>query len=293
MRRAAALAIAVAVAVALGCVAWQAPVEGAASGEPVAAPRAQSAAVDARQVPEAVPALAKGSMQEPLVPWAPPASLQGTVADGAWRVDAQGRLVVDRALRRRFDYWLTAVGEWSPEAIGARVLDEARRDLPPQGLQELNALWQRYVGLQGHPWQRAVRPADPTSWRPALEERQQVRRQVLGAVAAAAFYGDEEQLLWRQVLAFEAGAAVPQAEPPAPPEHPQAAARVAAVEAAWAHWEERLAQARDMQARLRAAPELSDAQREQAAQAWLAAHFTPAELPRVRALAGLAPGAGD
>jgi lipase chaperone LimK len=222
-----------------------------------------------------------------------PASLQDTEADGGWRADARGNLVVERAVRRRLDYWLSAVGEWRPDEIGARVLAAARRDLPPPAAAQLQTLWAHYVDLQRHAWQRAVQPADPASWRAALEERQSVRRQLLGRDWAEAFYADEEQALWAEILAWESGKAKPVAEAPAVPEHPQAAQRVADVQTQWAQWERRLDEARGEVARLRAARELSEPQRDQAVEAWLAQRFTGSEQLRVRALLGLArvPGA--
>lgn len=218
-----------------------------------------------------------------------PASLQDTEADGAWRADARGNLLVERAVRRRLDYWLSAVGEWQPDEIGARVLAAARRDLPAPAAAQLQLLWAHYVDLQRHAWQRAVQPADPASWRAALEERQSVRRQLLGRDWAEAFYADEEQALWAEILAWESGKAKPVAEAPAVPEHPQAAQRVADVQAQWVQWERRLDEARGEVARLRAARELSEPQRDQAVEAWLAQRFTGSEQLRVRALLGLAP----
>lgn len=289
MKRAAGLAVAVATAlgIAAGCVGWQpAPRSGdgaaAAPVGPAMAPAASGA--DVAQV-DPTPA-ARGTPAS--AAQAQPASLRDTEADGAWRADAQGHLVVDRALRRRFDYALSAIGEWSAEMIGTQLLDSARRELPPGAVLELQALWQRYVELQRYGWQRAVRPADPSSWRPALEERQSVRRQLLGVAAADAFFGDEEQLLWRQVLALESGQTAPQEAAPAVPEHPQAVQRVAEVEAAWADWEQRLAAARRELQRLRAAPELSGPQRDEAMSRWLAGHFSPGEQRRAQALLGLA-----
>ena len=222
-----------------------------------------------------------------------PSSLQGTEPDGGWRADARGHLIVERALRRRFDYWLSAVGEWKPDEIGARVLEAARHDLPPAAVAQLQLLWARYVELQRHAWQRAVQPAEPGSWRPALEERQSVRRQLLAREAADAFYAEEEQALWADILAWEGGRmARPLADAPTATEHPQAAQRVADVQAQWAHWERRVDEARGEIARLRAARELSELQRGQAVDAWLAPRFNGSEQLRVRALLGLAPAPG-
>jgi lipase chaperone LimK len=239
----------------------------------------------------AVPAALSPQRVEAFDPGAPlstlPASLRDTEADGSWRADARGHLVLERAVRRRFDYWLSALGEATPEALAPRVLEAARRELPTLAADEVADLWARYLALQRHAWQRAVQPADPASWRTALEERQSVRRQTLGREAAEAFYGDEERALWDEILAREAGRPAPaQAEVQAP-EHPQAAERVAEVEAQWADWERRLAAARVELARLRGAPELSAPQRAAAVDTWLARHFKAGEQIRVRALLGL------
>lgn len=287
MKPAAALVIAVAVAAA--CVAWP-PREPAPA--PVAVAFAPAHGTDPAEVqsagsPPAMPVPAPDAAVPVL-----PASLQGTQADGAWRADAQGRLVVDRALRRRLDYWLSTVGELAPEVIGQRMLAAAASELPPPALQDLQAVWDRYLGLQRHAWQRVVLPADPSSWRPALEERQSVRRQRLGRAAAEAFYGEEEERLWRDILALEAGQ--PRAGEPAVAvaEHPQAAQRVAQVEAEWARWEGRVAEARTEWRRLQAAAALSRPQREAAWGDWLAARFDAREQLRVRALVGSGGGPG-
>ncbi|RTL38618.1 MAG: hypothetical protein EKK53_19015 [Burkholderiales bacterium] len=285
MRRAAALAIAVAVVA--GCVASQ---------RRAMAPAAPSA----RTVPHApvtdatasAPAPPVGAWGGPPSATALPASLQGTEADGAWRADAQGRLVIDRALRRRLDYWLSTVGEWTPEVIGQRMRAAAARDLPPPALTELQSVWDRYLALQRHGWQRAVIPADPASWRLALEERQSVRRLHLGRATAEAFYGDEEQRLWRDILALEAGQPKGDETVAAVPEHPQAAQRVAQVEAEWARWDARVADARAEWARLQSAAALSAPQREAAWGDWLAARFDAWEQLRVRALVGGGSGSG-
>lgn len=286
MRRAAALAIAVAVAA--GCVALQ-------PREPAVAPASVPGAPPGVRGPDApaaqAPAVVAGVTPVPAAAAMPP-SLQGTEADGAWRADAQGRLVIDRALRRRLDYWLSTVGEWTPEVIGQRMLAAAERELPPSALPDLRSVWDRYLALQRHPWQRVVLPADPSSWRPALEERQSVRRQHLGRAAAEAFYGDEEQRLWRDILALEAGQAKDGEAVAAVPEHPEAAQRVAQVEADWARWEARLAEARREWARLQAATALSAPQREAAWSDWLGPRFDAREQLRVRALVGSGGGPG-
>ena len=262
------------------------------SGEPATATARTTPAVQAAATTPVAPEPVLAAAQATEAPARQvPTSLQDTEADGGWRADARGHLIVERAVRRRFDYWLSAVGELQLAEISAQVMASARRDLPTFAVAQLEMLWTHYLDLQRHAWRRATQPADPSTWRAALEERQSVRRLLLGREAAEAFYADEEQALWAEILAWESGRVAQAVQASPVPEHPQAAQRVADVQAEWVQWERRLDEARGEVARLRVARELSEPQREQAVQAWLAQRFSGSEQLRVRALLGLAPAA--
>lgn len=225
-------------------------------------------------------------------------SLRGTEPDGGWLLDEAGRLQPSIALRRRFDYYLSGVGEATLPELSALLATHARRDLAPGPAAEVLALWDRYLALQQYRFQHSVRMDDRATWPVALAERQQVRRQMLGVAWAAAFYADEEAELARHI-------AQPTAEPPAPsallPDpgrvdaatlHRQrveqfgeaAAQRLREEDAQWAAWERRLLQAHAEIGRLQRAPELSELQRNEAIAGYLAAHFDERERLRVRAL---------
>jgi lipase chaperone LimK len=224
-------------------------------------------------------------------------SLAGTQPDGDWGMAAQGRLVPSRALRQRFDYYLSLIGELSLADLRALVLQDAQQNLQQPALGQAMTLWDQYVQLQQHAWKHAVDLRQPSTWSAALVERQIMRRQLLGANVAHAFYADEESALQSmlgrvnsgalagQAAAFEAGQA--HSSPQAVAVHPQAQEREAQLQAQWQAWEARLDAARSQVQAYNQAPELSVPQRRQAIETYLSQQFQGAELSRARSLLGL------
>ena len=213
-------------------------------------------------------------------------SLAGTSADGDWSVGADGRLTPSHALRRRFDYYLTLVGEVPLDSLRALVLQQASAELREPALGAVLALWDRYVALQQTSWKHAVDLRRRDTWADALAERSQGRRAALGAEWAQAFYGDEERELAAMIAGGgpASGNSSASIAPGAPAPHPQAAEREAAVAAQWQQWEQRLATARQQLQALNNDPALSPAQRAERADQLLAAQFTDTDLTRARAL---------
>lgn len=220
-------------------------------------------------------------------------SLAGTQPDGDWGVNAQGQLKASRALRQRFDYYLSLIGEMHLASIEAAFRAAAEKDLKEPALSQVLALWGRYVQLQQHSFKHAVNLKEPASWSAALTERQILRRQMLGADVAYAFYGQEEAELQQMLAQVQTGQSGqpgqgnPATLTNAPAPHPQAAEREAAVNAEWQQWEQRLSAARGQIKAFSQAPELSASQRQQAIEQYLAAQFQGSELVRARALLGV------
>jgi lipase chaperone LimK len=216
-------------------------------------------------------------------------SLRGATLDGSWgELDARGKLKPSLALRRRFDQLLTLLGETSLEQLAAFAEHDAHMALGVGGARQVMEVWRRYLELQRYEFRTRVDLRDRNSWAAALAERQPVRRNLLGADWAAAFYAEEEAQLLATIR-----------EPAQPPEAvasmnaagidvatlpPDARRRLADEEAAWVDWEKRLAQARQEWARLQAAPELSAPQRAAAIEQWMQPRFDAGEQRRVRAL---------
>ncbi len=256
-------------------------------------------------------------------------SLRGAELDGDWGLDAPGRVEPRRALRRRFDQLLTLQGEASLDELTRLVRGGVQAAAVRQGLDaataqtrtdEVLAVWQRYLALQGQAYQHTVRPSDPSTWAAALAERQQARRAHLGPAWAAAFYAEEEAALTAALREAEQAAtatgtsmaarsagtvpatATPGANPAratAPGGWPAdglidrsqldaaARARLDAELAAQRDWQRRLDAARAEQQRLAADPQLSDPLRRTALAQWIASHFDAGEQRRVRALLGV------
>lgn len=248
-------------------------------------------------------------------------SLRGVQPDGGFRLDAQGRLMPDRAVRRRFDQLLTTLGEASIEELGALLQQQARTELGSEdGAAQVMAVWERYLQLQ-----RQLAPAGGTGSPPtadslalALQERARQRRLVLGNDWAEAFYGDEEAALQGRLSGDAAAAAsapggdqaqhtaLPAAaRAPQPGEDlaalqrqreatlgPEAAARLQALDQAQAAWAQKVAEARSQVTRLRGAAELSALQRQQAIDQLIDSRFAPSERLRARAVLGLAAAGG-
>ncbi len=122
-----------------------------------------------------------------------PRSLRGTGVDGGLFVDAQGRFVPTRDARRLFDYFLTATGESPDGVIRARIVREIKRRLPPDAARDARSLLEDYLVYRERV--RGVADADDPSdddLDARLATLVALRREVLGAAAAEAFFADEE-----------------------------------------------------------------------------------------------------
>lgn len=237
-------------------------------------------------------------------------SLREAALDGDWSVDAAGRLQPSLALRRRFDQLLTTLGEVNLDELTAWLRDRTLRDVGPHASAEILAVWDRYIALLERPHASAARWGDPHSWAQALAERQRARRDILGPVWAEAFFRDEEEALRRRLEANTPpntpASSRDLSEAPSPLLHPdpqlsaeelhrrrieqfglEAAERLRAEDEAQAQWQARLDQARQQLQALRQAAHLSEPQRRDAIEAWIASHFDATEQLRVRALLGL------
>lgn len=231
-------------------------------------------------------------------------SLRETQLDGDWGRWVDGQLQPSRSLRQRFDYLLTALGEADPAQLRHWIEQEVTAQMNAGAARQVLAVWDRYIALQQHRFERQPKLTDPESWAPALNERTQVRQRVLGLDWAQAFYAEEEAAFTQyiQQRTGTTGAAVAAAEaatllvaaPGAEPRQlhaqrvqalgPEVAERLHAEDDAWAAWERRLATARQELEALAVAPQLSALQRQQAQEQYLAQHFSGSERVRARAL---------
>ncbi|WP_428311915.1 lipase secretion chaperone [Hydrocarboniphaga sp.] len=120
---------------------------------------------------------------------------QDADVDGDIRVDAQGRVIGDVALRQLFDYLLSANGQLDAAQMRAKLRAlAAARGLNEAQIAQLETLFGHYydyaVALQG------LRPVsdDPGDLRAAMAQRDRLRRDMLGSEVAAGFFADTEAL---------------------------------------------------------------------------------------------------
>lgn len=119
-------------------------------------------------------------------------SLRGTEVDGGVSLDANGNVVLDMNLRRLFDYYLSLVGERDLSQI--RQLLEAH--LREQYGAERSTLVLGYFDRYARYLERLAESGIADAVDPAerLEKSKALRRDVLGAEMASAFFAEEEAL---------------------------------------------------------------------------------------------------
>lgn len=164
----------------------------APAASPSAASRELIAAPKLDPLPPSItkPAANSSTAAAPMPPaW--PASLRDSAPDGAVTLDAQGRVRPSMELRRLFDYFLSAIGELDLAAIRALLLAHVRSLHGDAIASDAAALFDRYVAFQ-----QAQAAADvPTgqSQRDRLAQLKELRRRLLDADMAEAFFGAEER----------------------------------------------------------------------------------------------------
>ncbi|OZB20690.1 MAG: lipase chaperone [Marinobacter sp. 34-60-7] len=134
------------------------------------------------------------------VPFAP--SLAGTDIDGALKADANGALIVDLETRDFFDYFLSTVGEVSPETAIGQIEQMARNHLPEPAASQALALLDDYLAYKQAAlgvMQSELDPAraqDPayqlTALGNALADLKALRQSTFSSPAHQAFFGLEE-----------------------------------------------------------------------------------------------------
>jgi lipase chaperone LimK len=144
-----------------------------------------------RARPPVVVASARRDTESAAPPAEPPRSLAGTSEDGALRVDEDGNLVIEPAVLRFFDYYLSATGEESAAAIRARVAQAiARRLGNERAAGQAMALFDTYVGYRESTRRLSARDDDLGA---RLDGLKALRRRAFGAANAEKLFGDEER----------------------------------------------------------------------------------------------------
>jgi lipase chaperone LimK len=228
-------------------------------------------------------------------------SLAGTEASGDWCV-TDAKLKPCLGLRHRFEYFILGIGEVTIQDLKVLVADEATKANGPEIASQIMDIWDKYWQLRTHDYRNQFVQNDRSTWMPVFEEQRMVRRQLLGAEWAEAFFAADEkhfreyhaQLESGQPPPPDPGEPVPQMGPGKDPAAVRAervarygeaaAARLDKADEEWADWQRRLAGARTEWDRLKAAGNLSESQRRQDMAAYIKANFKDDERLRVEAL---------
>lgn len=120
-----------------------------------------------------------------------PASLRDSEPDGKVTLDTHGRVRPDLALRRLFDYFLSALGERDIAAIRTLLLEHVRALHGDAVGVEVAVLFDRYVDYQQAVSEMNAPPGDDLRTR--LDRVRDLRRHLLDAAMAEAFFGEEER----------------------------------------------------------------------------------------------------
>ena len=125
-----------------------------------------------------------------------PASLKGTTMDGSFRLDSNGRLIVEPSVVRIFEYFMTTIGEDSLETIISRVKNLIEAALPDTAKGDAHLLLAQYLDYrqqQGELLQNAPQlNASTDALRETFEQVKQMRRDIFGADHADSLFNDEE-----------------------------------------------------------------------------------------------------
>jgi len=144
------------------------------------------------------------SYQTPSIPDGAPIapSLAGTDIDGALQADSDGQLIVNLEVRDFFDYFLSAVGEVSPETAIGQIQQMARQYLPEPAASQAMTLLDQYLAYKQASLQVLQTELDPSlqhdqayqlqALGDALTQLKQLRQQTFNRDAHQAFFGEEE-----------------------------------------------------------------------------------------------------
>lgn len=164
---------------------------------PEPAPPATSAPRPALAPPSASaprPALAPAPAASPPGRRPLPDSLRSTRADGAFSLDASGRLLPSPAVLRRFDYYLSASGEEPLAAIRARIEADIADSLPPEAAAEALALLDHYLAYREAARELRAGGLAPEDLETRLQRIRELRREHFGAETARLLFAEEERL---------------------------------------------------------------------------------------------------
>ena len=127
-------------------------------------------------------------------------SLKGTSIDGMYPVDSDGNLVLSDAIKHRFEYFLSTMGEFPLEQVLQMVKEDIAMNLQSPAKEQALKLFDDYVAYKYALVELEKNFESPTSYevndierfRYQLEQLRNKRREYLDGDAVDAFFGFDE-----------------------------------------------------------------------------------------------------
>lgn len=136
------------------------------------------------------PALPEASPRLPSLP----RSLRGTAIDGAYPVDAAGRLRPSPDVLRRFDYFLSTSGEEPLEVTRARIEADIRAELGPEAAEDALDLLARYLAYREAARELQASGLADDDLETRLQRVRELRRAHFGKGTAPLLFEEQDRL---------------------------------------------------------------------------------------------------
>lgn len=125
-----------------------------------------------------------------------PASLEGTSLDGHFRLDSNGRLIVEPGIVRVYEYFMSTLGEEDLATIVKRLKMLIDGALPETARGDAHLLLAQYLDYRDRQGEIAdnasLMGADAATLRETFNQLQQLRRDIFGDANASALFAEEE-----------------------------------------------------------------------------------------------------
>ncbi len=137
-----------------------------------------------------------------------PESLRGTRIDGYFRLDSEGRLIVEPNIVRVFEYFMSSIGEDDLSTIVERVKNLIAGAVPESAQGDAYQLLDQYMNYRQRQAEllegRDVSlMADVAGLRESFNQTRQLRREIFGATHADALFKDDEAYMDFSLNALE------------------------------------------------------------------------------------------
>ena len=120
---------------------------------------------------------------------------QGTQPDGAIHIDENGNVIIDKDLKRLFDYYLTAIGELPLDQMRKYLQKLAGEELNPAQLQQLLSYFDQYHNYLTKADLFSQSMGDNLSLQEKMQLLSEFRSDSLGLTMAKAFFADEQDYI--------------------------------------------------------------------------------------------------